>query len=250
MDGFTSRFVALLILLASCFPQTLLAQSADALIDQGLGLRQQGEDVQALPLFERAFAQDPSARPEAQLGLVQLGVGQFVDAELHLREALASNDPWVESNRAPLTEAHASAAEHLGTLEILGGLAGATITVNGEPEGTLPLASALRVLVGRCVIDVTAPGHRAYSTEVMIRAGELSRVTVALVPNPARDAEPVASTNHDVTNEGWFWPVILGSGALVIGGVILGVVLGTQPQDEPFAQGNVGGVFMALEGSF
>lgn len=247
MDGFTSWFVALLILLASCFPQTLFAQSADALIDQGLALRQQGEDAQALPLFERAFAQDPSARPEAQLGLVQLGLGQFVAAELHLRQALASSDPWVESNRAPLTEAHASAAEHLGTLEILGGLEGATITVNGEPEGTLPLATARRVLVGRCVIDVTAPGHRAYSTEVMIRAGELSRITVALVPNPVAEEAPTAG-NHDVTAEGWFWPVILGSGALVVGGVILGVVLGTQ--SDPLESDNLGGVFMALEGSF
>jgi hypothetical protein len=246
VSGFTSRFAALLIAFAACLPNLALAQSADVLIEQGIALRNEGHDAEALPLFERAFAQDPSARPEAQLGLVQLGLGQFVAAELHLRQALASNDAWVETNRAPLTEAHAAAAEHVGTVEILGAVEGAQVSVNGTVEGAMPLDEPVRALIGRCVIDVTAAGHRAYSTEVTIRAGELSRVTVALVPSLVVEDAPMG--NHDVTNEGWFWPVVLGGSALVIGGVILGVVLGTQ--SDPLEPDNLGGVFMALEGSF
>jgi len=241
-------------LIVVCSSSLAAAQSAQVLIEQGLALREQGRDEQALPLFEQAFAQDPSGRPEAQLGLVQLGLGLFVQAEAHLRSALSSSDPWVEQNRTPLQQAQASAMEHLGTLEILGGVEGASLSVNGEAVGTLPYAAALSVLVGACTIDATADGYRRFSTEVVIRAGERARVTVNLVPipqeqfaagSPAREMPPVRPS--DVTSEGWFWPVVLGGSALVIGGVILGVVLGTQSDLE---SDNLGGVFAALEASF
>ena len=235
------RFAALLLALAACLPNLARAQSADALIEQGIALRSEGRDAEALPLFVRAFAEDPSPRPEGQLGLVQLGLGQFVPAELHLRRALASSDAWVESNRVPLTEAHAAAAEHVGTVEIVGGVDGAQVRVNGVDEGTMPLGEAVTALVGRCVIDVTAPGFRVFSTELTIRAGQPSRVSVDLVPSLVVEEEVV-------TNQDWFWPVILGGAALVLGGVVAGVVLGTGPHYSDYATGDTGVVFFALEG--
>lgn len=229
-----------------CSSSFAAAQSAESLIEQGLALREQGNDAEALPLFERAFAQDPSGRPEAQLGLVQLGLGLFVEAEAHLRNALASADAWVATNRGPIEQARLSAAEHLGSLEILGGVEGASLLVNGQPVGTTPFTGTLSVLVGACSIDVRAEGYRRFSTEVTIRAGERSRVTVNLVPIPPEEIR--AASPAEVSSEGWFWPVVLGGGALVIGGVILGIVLGTTPQEASLTQGDTGGVFYALEG--
>lgn len=54
----------------------------------------------------------------------------------------------------------------------------------------------------------------------------------------------------DVTSEAWFWPVVGGGIALVLAGVVVGVVVGTQPTDEPYRTGDVGGVVFALRGTF
>ena len=119
------------------------------------------------------------------------------------------------------------------------------LNINGEVVGTLPYAGALSLLVGGCTIEVTAPGYRRFSTELTIRAGERSRVTIQLTPLRADDTPAQSS---DITGEGWFWPVVLTASALVVGGVILGIVLGTQPQAGSFTQGDAGSVFYALEG--
>ena len=52
-------------------------------------------------------------------------------------------------------------------------------------------------------------------------------------------------TSHDVTSEGWFWPVIGGGAALVIGGIVVGIVIASQPRPEP---GDIGDIVMAIEG--
>lgn len=62
----------------------------------------------------------------------------------------------------------------------------------------------------------------------------------------AAPAEPA----HDVTSEAWFWPVVGGGIALVLAGVVVGIVVGTQPTDEPYRTGDVGGVVFALQGTF
>lgn len=49
---------------------------------------------------------------------------------------------------------------------------------------------------------------------------------------PAVAVVDTVQQNHDVTEEGWFWPVVLGGAALIAGGVVLTVVLtstGTAP---------------------
>jgi tetratricopeptide (TPR) repeat protein len=71
----------------------------------------------------------------------------------------------------------------------------------------------------------------------------------AMPPAPDEPLVPPSTVvANDVTAEGWFWPVI-GSGiALVLGGVVVAVVLGTTPSYEPYGTGDIGGVVFALEG--
>ena len=58
----------------------------------------------------------------------------------------------------------------------------------------------------------------------------------------------VATSAQDVTQEAWFWGVLGGGAALVVGGIVVGVVLGTQaPSAE---RGSDGMIITALTGSF
>ena len=84
---------------------------------------------------------------------------------------------------------------------------------------------------------------RALREAEAARQVEASRLEAAQAAAVGAPSSALAS--HDVTNEAWFWPVIGGGAALVIGGIVVGIVIASQPQPEP---GNIGGIVMAIEG--
>lgn len=84
---------------------------------------------------------------------------------------------------------------------------------------------------------------RALREAEAAREAEASRLQAA--ENAVAGTSTSTPTSHDVTSEGWFWPVIGGGAALVIGGIVVGIMIASQPQPEP---GNIGGIVMAIEG--
>src|SRR5262249_49377570 len=119
---------------------------AEALIRQGVELRSQKKDERALPLFEKAYQISRSPRAAGQLGLVEMALGYFVDAERYLGEAVSSPDhPWVAKNLPTLKAQLAAAKGQIGELFIVGEPAGAEVLVNGKSVGKLPLAAPIRL---------------------------------------------------------------------------------------------------------
>ena len=165
---------------------------AEALIRQGVELRGQGKDERALPLFEKAYQMSRSPRTAGQLGLVEMALGYFVDAENYLGEAVASPDhPWVAKNLATLKAQLATAKTQIGELYIVGEPAGAEVLVNGKPVGRLPLSAPIRLDKGRADVQVRAPGYVASTDSVVMVGGKredrsyrLQREAVAVAPPP------------------------------------------------------------------
>ena len=247
-----------LALLASC--PAARAQPADPaavaesddLILQGLKLREQGQDAGALLLFERAQQLAPTPRALTQRALAEQALGSWVQAEAHLKEALAAPaDAWIEQHRATLERSLATIGDHLGTLQVNGGLPGAELFIDGQQVGTLPLAASLRVVVGRSMLEVKLPGHYPVRREIAVRAGSISTETIELVPvpvpaQPAPGAEPKPAAGpapsaaaYDATAEvdtasglpPWlFWTSAAVTVAL--GGVTVWSGLNTKAQDD------------------
>lgn len=165
---------------------------AEALIRQGVELRGQKKDERALPLFEKAYQISRSPRTAGQLGLVEMALGYFVDAEKYLSEAVASPDhPWVAKNLATLKAQLATAKTQIGELYIIGEPASAEVLVNGKPVGRLPLSSPIRLDKGRADVQVRAPGYVASTDSVVMVGGKredrsyrLQREAVAVAPPP------------------------------------------------------------------
>ncbi|HEX4352161.1 MAG TPA: tetratricopeptide repeat protein, partial [Polyangiales bacterium] len=63
--------------------------SADALISQGVALRKQGKNAEALVDFQRAYQISPSPRAQAQIALAEQALGDWIAAEDGLVSALA-----------------------------------------------------------------------------------------------------------------------------------------------------------------
>jgi len=177
---------------------------AEALIAQGIELRRQGKDAEALEVFKRAAETHSTPRALAQIGLAQQALGQWVASEAHLKLALDHpNNPWIGRNRDTLGRSLSAVAEHLGSVEVNCEVAGASVTVNGVPAGTIPLAAPLRVVAGSAVLEVTAAGYHPLTRNLQVSAGSLARETVTLVPMRATtetppvvvDPAPVATTS-------------------------------------------------------
>lgn len=161
-------------------------QTEDELNRQGVEARKREDDSAALEYFRKAYALHHSPRGAAQMGLAEIALGRWADAETHLQEALASpNDPWIQKNHQVLRASLERVQDQFGTLQVLGGPAGAEVVVEGRVVGELPMRKGARVRTGECRFEVRAPGHSNVVRTVAIEAGVPRRETVELSPSPA-----------------------------------------------------------------
>ncbi len=205
--------------------------TAAALVDQGLDLREQGDDEGALARFEAAYRLDPSPRTLAQIALAEMALGRWLSAEGHLRDALATQHEWVETNRVALNGAMAGIRDHIGRLQVESEPAGAELWIGGQRVGTLPLPQPLPRDPGELQIELRLDGYETEQRTVTLAGGQVTRLVVEL--SPEGGDEPPRVTIDQATGEtrerggGVSIPgvVLIGVGgaALVTGAVLLGV---------------------------
>lgn len=165
-------------------------KDAEAHIQKGVELRKQSRDAEALAEFQEAMKRSPSARAKAQVGLAQMAVGLFEAAEVTLSEVLASSsdEPWVSSRRAVLSDALTKIRSHLGTFNVSGEPKGATVEVNGTATCSLPCS--VHVQAGEIVVRVLAPGFLPIMRKVSVEARSTSSQVFTLVRAP-NDQVPI-----------------------------------------------------------
>jgi hypothetical protein len=177
-------------------------RTEDDLVRQGVEARRRQDDAGALELFAKAYKLHASPRSAAQMGLAEIALGSWLEAETHLEEALAAgSDPWIRKNHKVLDESLARVLREVGRLDVLGGPAGAEIVIGGEVKGSLPLSTPIHVRTGEVRFELRAPGFQADVRTVHVIAGQLARETIRLAPlappSPAiAKATTDASTVH------------------------------------------------------
>lgn len=177
---------------------TAHAQSPELLIQEGLELRRQHQDAEALQRFEAAYRIGQSGQALAQIALAEQALGRFAAAEVHMQSAVSMQDSWIASRRPQLQQALMQIQAQLGTVQVANGPPGAVVYVNGEARGTLPGAANLRVRAGSVVIEVRAEGYVTVQRSVQVQAGGVWRENLAMVqaqagqpmPQPGPTAQP------------------------------------------------------------
>jgi hypothetical protein len=155
---------------------------AEALTKQGLELRRQRRDAEALDAFRRAYALKPTPRTLAQIALAEQAMGSWLSAEADLGEALqAADDPWIAPHRGALLEGLATIRSHLGSIEVIADAPHADLSVNGAPRGTLPLRKPVRVEAGSVVLEVHAQGYVPARRVAFVEPGGSAREVIHLI---------------------------------------------------------------------
>jgi len=151
-----------------------------------------------VPYLENAYKLSRTPRTAAQLGLVSMALGYWVDAERYLDEALGDPDnPWISANRPALEAARTRVRGLVGDLTITGSPDGAEVVVNGHLVGRLPLPRPVHL--GKGVVEVTlrAPGYSPASNTVTVEGGGKNTLSMAL----AREAHASTPTSAGSADE-------------------------------------------------
>jgi tetratricopeptide (TPR) repeat protein len=188
------RFLGIAVAVLAAFPVVQLtlatparaatdAEQAEALIREGVRLRSRDNTAQALPLFEKAYQISRTPRTAAQLGLCELELGYFVEAERYLTEALASPDhPWIAKNKGSLKKPLETARANIGELVLTVSPASADVSLNKKPLDRSLLGPPIRLGKGPADVEVRAPGYEPVRDTVTIVGGKREQRTYALVP--------------------------------------------------------------------
>lgn len=70
----------------------------------------------------------------------------------------------------------------VGTLQVNSSTTGATIYIDGEEKGTIPLDKPLRLKVGRHTLKIDKSGYTPYIDVVVIKRRKLTKVDIDLLP--------------------------------------------------------------------
>ncbi len=134
------------------------AQSpVEVAIQQGVQLRREHRDEEALAEFQRVYRLDPSPRVRAQIALAEQALGRWRAAEEDLADALGSHDDaWIAASRGVLESSRVVIASHLATIRAASNIADARLRVNDDAPVTLPCM--VRVALGSVSLRVEAPG--------------------------------------------------------------------------------------------
>ena len=178
---------AAVLFLASPARATTDAEQAEALIREGVKLRSQDKTAQALPMFENAYKISRTPRTAAQLGLCEMELGYWVEAERYLTEALASPDhPWIAKNKGSLKKPLETARANIGELVLTVTPATADVSLNKKPLDRSQIGPPIRLDKGPVDVEVRAQGYEPVRESVTIVGGKREQRTYALVPEASK----------------------------------------------------------------
>jgi hypothetical protein len=217
--------------------------ATDDLIRQGVELRRNAHDAEALEVFRRAYAQKPAPRVRAQIGLAEEALSDWLNAEKDIAAAAAEDDPWIARNADALRAALRDVESHLASLDLRANVDGAELWIDGSVRASLPLAAPQRVIAGSLDVRVTAEGFEPLELVVVLPAGGELRQTVNLhpvVPSPLERpgvsatvpttvpapavVPQLAPTIGESTSSTLPWVLLGSAGVLIAGGVVATIV--------------------------
>jgi hypothetical protein len=200
-------------------------EEADRLAKKGIELRRAGDDLGALPLFQRAHQIAPTPRSAVQLGTVEQALGHWVEAEEHLAQGRRNaSDPWIEKYRGQIDGSIQDVKRHVASVEVKGDPPGAEVLVNGRSVGKLPLANAIRVNAGSVDVEVNAAGHQRGFRTITVGPTEFQTVVLRLERIQGAGPPPPPPTEAGTPWQRWAAIGVFAGGAVFAGMGTYGVI--------------------------
>src|SRR5262245_30275843 len=154
----------------------------EALIQRGIQLRRNNSDEEALAVFLEAEKQDPtSVRVLLHVVTAAQAAGKWLLADSYMRKVTAlESDPYYQRHADAIDVVRRSIAARVGTFQAQGGPDGASVRLDGQLVGTLPMTVPASIEAGAYLMEVHKPGFYRLRRNVTISGGVLTREPVEL----------------------------------------------------------------------
>lgn len=154
----------------------------EALIQRGIQLRRNNSDEEALAVFLEAEKQDPtSVRVLLHVVTAAQAAGKWLLADSYMRKVTAlESDPYYQRHADAIDVVRRSIASRVGTFQAQGGPDGASVRLDGQLVGTLPMTAPASIEAGAYLMEVHKPGYYRLRRNVTISGGVLTREPVEL----------------------------------------------------------------------
>ncbi|HTV17509.1 MAG TPA: PEGA domain-containing protein [Polyangiaceae bacterium] len=235
----SSKLRRRLLTLASCcllasVPRPASAQdssSLEALIQEGIRLRRDGDDEKALDVFRQAERLQPSSvRVLLHLATAAQAAGHWVEADTYIRRVFEyRDDPYYRRYQSDIAMVEQIISARIGRFQVVGSPKGAEVRLNGRVVGRVPMDEPERLEAGNYQLEVVSNGHYALRRPQRIPAGVLTREVVELGPERAASSTSAAieadSPPHSWWSQPWLGWTLAGASAasLVTAGVAFSV---------------------------
>jgi PEGA domain-containing protein len=214
----------------------------EALIQRGIQLRRNNADEEALAVFLEAEKQDPtSVRVLLHVVTAAQAAGKWLLADSYMRKVSAlANDPYYQRHADAIDVVRRSIAARVGSFQAQGGPDGASVRLDGQLVGTLPMTNPASVEAGAYLMEVHKPGFYRLRRNVTISGGVLTREPVELNRAVARGDVAAAGGSAGAVSEGevgverehaWWESPVVGWSLLGVGvasGVASGIAFATR----------------------
>jgi hypothetical protein len=183
------RAAAFLSVVCAATPSLAAEDAAvEALIQRGIQLRRTSSDEEALAVFLEAEKQDPtSVRVLLHVVTAAQAAGKWLLADSYMRKVSAlSDDPYYRRHADAIDAVRRSIAQRIGSFQVQGSPDGASVRLDGQLVGTLPMTDPASIEAGAYLMEVHKPGYYRLRRNVTISGGVLTREPVELNQADAR----------------------------------------------------------------
>jgi hypothetical protein len=214
----------------------------EALIQRGIQLRRDSSDDEALAVFLEAEKQDPtSVRVLLHVVTAAQAAGKWLVADTYMKKVSALNeDAYYRRHADAIDVVRRAVTARVGTFQAQGEPDGASVRLDGQQVGTLPMTEPASIEAGAYLMEVHKPGFYRLRRNVTITGGVLTREPVELNRAQVRSDLGAGSgaeggnfgMDAPVERKWWQAPVVGWSlvGAGVASGVVSGIAFATREQ--------------------
>lgn len=189
---------------------------------------------EASTLFSRAHALYPNARTLRGMGMAAFELRRYEESANQLEAALDSKVRPLEGDLRSETSALLTRARgFLAVVNVEIKPTTATLLLDGQP---VKPGNELNLRLGEHVLEVRAEDYRPERRTLRVHGGEVLRIEISL--QSSQLVAPPVERPRPLYKNAWLWT---GVGALLVGGVVTGVLLAmrdkggdkTVPNDTP-----------------
>lgn len=184
------------------------ASSLEALIQEGIRLRREGEDEKALDVFRQAERLQPSSvRVLLHLATAAQAAGHWVEADTYIRRVFEyRDDPYYRRYQSDIAMVEQLISARVGRFQVVGSPEGAEVRLNGRLVGHVPMAEPQRLEAGNYQLEVVSNGHYSLRRPQRIPGGVLTREVVELGPERGSAASSARAEAESSSGSWWSEP--------------------------------------------